>query len=44
MLPELKDRHRDSNTPLNALSDSHASTISNFAIQPEICMISLKFR
>ena len=40
--PELKDRHRDSNTPLNPLSDRHGSTISDSAIQPEICMISFK--
>ena len=42
--PEFKDRHRDSNTPLNPLSDGHDSTISDSAIQPEICMISLKSR
>ena len=40
----VKDWHRDSNTPLNPLSDGHDSTISNSAIQQEICMISLKSR
>ena len=42
--PEPKDRHRDSNTPLNPLSDRHDSAISDSDIQPEICMISLKSR
>ena len=40
--PEVNDRHRDSNKPLNPLSDGHNSTISDSAIQPEICMLSLK--
>ena len=33
--PEFKDRHRDSNTPLNPLSDGDDSTISDSALQTE---------